>query len=417
MTTTRKSLREKVGKETGLATLVTATSGTTTTIVDSTSVLTGAYSASRWPRGTAIRMSVLNGAASTEGSTIDHYDPKTGTVTLANTLTTAVDPADTAEIWERVDSVSRIDEAIDRALTRHCYQWVNVPLTKVPDGDMGDSGVTHWTASVSTVTKVSMPWPFSWGKRYLRVLNAGYAASDAIPAQAGDVWRLDVLGYVLTGEGTVVVRDNTNSAAITLSGDAGSYTGTGWKRFKYTFTIPTGCEAISLRLGSTGATDDSYWTSVVAHQVNERRFTLPRRIPKWEDVGECIVRVGDKVEEFASQIYALGGRHLNLQDSPAGVVVELNTAMGTGDPVYVEEASTYDALATDAATTECDENLAVAAITYEVYKGMSRKTGSTQESKSGYVTPSEDESLMKKSLQTLKGWQLTAGAGDRKVHR
>jgi hypothetical protein len=320
---------------------------------------------------------------------------------------------DLAEIWTNaLPTVDRIDEAIDRALTRHCLHWVPIPLTKVQDGDMGDSAITSlWTASVSTVSKVVMPWPGTIGQRYLRVLNAGYAASNAMPCQAGDQWRIDALVYVLTGTGTLVVRDNTNAANITLSGDGGSYTGTGWKRLDNTFTIPTGCETITVRLGSTGATDDSYWTSIIAYQQNERRFLLPARCtPK--RLGRMLRRTGTEYEDFH---FHESGHPWSVQGGGAGEVVELNNAAGTGDPPYIEELRPYEALTTDAAITECPDELAIKASIYETYKQMARPAP-TQETKSGYLTVSDIKQNALDALRDMKGVQHLS-ADDRTVYR
>jgi hypothetical protein len=289
---------------------------------------------------------------------------------------------------------------------------VPIPLTKVQDGDMGDSAITSlWTASVSTVSKVVMPWPGTIGQRYLRVLNAGYAASNAMPCQAGDQWRIDALVYVLTGTGTLVVRDNTNAANITLSGDGGSYTGTGWKRLDNTFTIPTGCETITVRLGSTGATDDSYWTSIIAYQQNERRFLLPARCtPK--RLGRMLRRTGTEYEDFH---FHESGHPWSVQGGGAGEVVELNNAAGTGDPPYIEELRPYEALTTDAAITECPDELAIKASIYETYKQMARPAP-TQETKSGYLTVSDIKQNALDALRDMKGVQHLS-ADDRTVYR
>jgi len=413
MSITRLAIRQAIAEETGLGFLVTATDGSTTTLISSAAALTGPMSSQRFGRGSPIRFSTLAGAASTETTFVDSYAPNTGTITLSPAVT-AVVADDIAEIWAKdFSTVDRIDEAIDRGLQRHCLHWVPIPLTDVPDGDMGDSAITDlWTASVSTVTKVSMSWPGSIGQRYLRVLNAGYAASNAIPCQAGDVWPIDALVYVAVGTGTLTVYDDTNAAAITLSGDGGSYTGTGWKRLSNTFTVPSGCETLSIRLGSTGATDDTYWTSVVAHPQDRRRFTLPARVLR-KRVGDVLVRRGEEYEDFRLEPYVTGGREVEIGESPVGITVQLSSA--SSDPVYVEELRPYEALTTDTATTECADELAIKAGIYEVYKGLA-KGDRTRETKSGYLTASDVEELRQDSLRDLKGIQYLS-ADDRTVYR
>ena len=414
MSITRLAIRQAIAKQTGLGTLVTLTGGSTTTLIDTTSVLTGAYSATRFARGWPVRYSTLAGAASTEGSTVSDYNPATGTVTLTPATTASV-AADKAEIWRDVDSVTRVDEAIDRALTRNCWRWVPIPLTSVPDGDMGEAAITgFWTASVSTVTKVAQAWPGAWGRRYLRVLNAGYAYSNAIAVQAGDEWRIDVLVAATTGTATLVVYDNTNAAAITLSGDGGSYTGTGWKRLENTFTIPTSCETITLRLGSTAATDDSYWTNVIAYKKGQTEFVLPARIASIEEVGDSFYRTGEEYEDFQRQPYVQYGRSIGLIQGPTGVIVRLDSAMG--DPVYVEELCNYDALTTDALTTNCPDNLAIHSSIYQLYSQMAQPDP-TQQTKSGYITDSDVARLRDEAKKDMNAYQRIQGATSRKIFR
>jgi|GEM_PF-3662518 len=403
---------QKIAQETGLGTLVTLTGGSATTLIDTSSVLTGPYSAQRFAKGSPVRYTTLNGAASSECTAVSDYNPATGTITLSP-ATTASKAADKAIIWSGIDHPDRVTEAIDRGLTRHCFHWVPVPLTDVPDGDMGDSGVTLWGTAVDcTTTKVSMAWPMSFGQRYMFTNLSGangYQPSAAIPCQEGDGWKLDVLVYVVSGTAVLSAYDQTNSAAITLNGDGGSYAGTGWKRLRNTFSVPSGCETLTIRLGGTGATDDVYWTSVVAHPLNRRRFTLPSRVTR--DPGEVLIRRGEEYEDMRLLSYGSGA---SIAQSPVGLAVELPTA--AGDPVYVEVAEPYDALATDAATTDCAEELAVIAGIYELYKLLARQKRTIQ-TVSGYVTNSDMKVLMNDALVDLKSKQASFGAESKRVYR
>jgi hypothetical protein len=230
--------------------------------------------------------------------------------------------------------------------------------------------------------------------------------------QAGDVWPLDVLVYVNVGVATLSVYDNSNAAAITLSGDGGSYSGTGWKRLTNTFTIPSGCKSIAVRCGGVGATADTYWTSVIAYPQDTRRFPLPARCaPK--RLGHVLKRWGEEVEDFHFSEYVTGWSA--IQGGGEGIVVQLPTAAGTGDPRYIEELQPYDALATDAAITECPDELAIKASIYETYKGMARGNAS-QETKSGYLAPSDVKQAMLDALRDMKGVQHLS-ADDRTVYR
>ena len=396
MSITRLALRQQLGEqETGFATLGIATAtGSTTTVIDATR-LKGAYSASRWSRGTAMRITSITGGtvASAQNTSLDQYAPATGTITVLPVISAPV-AGDTFEVWTAVDSVDEVDDAINRGLTRRCFfGWVPIPLTKVPDGDCGDTAVTSlWTASAAgiTPTKVNVALPDKIGRRWLRTLHtiaSKYVYSATMNAVGGDVWRLSVLCKPVVGTAILVAYDVTNSAAITLSGDGGSYAGNAPKHLDNTFTIPATCKQIRIHVGGTGATDDIYWSNIIAYQQDETQFVLPRRIAK-KRIGDTYYRSGDDYEDFQFRSYCESGRHVSLLGGMGGWDVQLSTAPGTGDPVYVEEMCSYDSLSSDTDSTECDEELALASIKYELLKGLANK-GYALPTPQGYLAPSE----------------------------
>ena len=421
MSTTRLLLRQQLGsEETGLATLGIATAnGTTTTVV--ASGLAGAYSASRWSRGTAIRFSTLNSAAATTNTSLDSYAPATGTITVLPAIT-ATKSADVFEVWSAVDSVDEVDDAIDRGLTRRCFRWVPIPLTKVTDGDMGDTAVTGlWTASAAgiTPTKVNVAFPDRVGRRYLRTLHtiaSKYVYSNTISAVGGDVWRLSALCAANVGTAILTPYDVTNSANITLSGDGGSYAGSAWKHLDNTFTIPATCEQIRIHVGGTGATDDIYWTNIIAYQQDETQFVLPMRIASEKKIGNVLYRTGDDVKDFRFEPYCESGRHAGISAEMAGVIVRLSHAPGTGSPAYVEEKCTYDPLSGDTSTTDCDVELALACIKYELMKGLANK-GYALPTPQGYLAPSEWRLKREEAKAEMLSKQASLGAQSKTVFR
>jgi len=427
MPSTRLQLRQKLGEtETGLAVLGTCTAtGTTTTIVDTARFL-GPFSASTWPRGTAVRISTITGGTvtATTDTYIDQYAPATGILTVSPAIVAPVEN-DTFEVWSGVGNfpgggVQLVDKCIDLGLTRHCFHLVPIPLTKVTDGDMGDPLYANWTASGATVTpsKVSMSFPETLGKRYLRTLHnttaGAYVYSATMNAQGGDTWRLVVNVKAAVGTAVLAVYDVTNSANITLSGDGGSYAGAAWSQLDNTFVIPSTCKQIRIHLSGTGATDDIYWTNVICYEQNESMFALPSRIRSENKIGEVLYRLGDDPNEYSFYPYCVSGRHADIQREATGIVVRLSSAMG--DPVFVETLIPYEALATDAATTECDEELALKAIAFEVYKELATK-GYALPTPQGYLAPSEWRQKRDEKLREMQSCQLNAEAQSKAVWR
>lgn len=424
MGTTRLTLRQKLAEETGLGILGTASgNGTTTTVIDGTN-LAGPHSATRWPRGTAIRFSTLNSVAATTNTYVDSYAPATGTITLSPAIT-ATKTADVFEIWSAVETVDRVDEAIDRALTRHCFRWVPVPLTKVTDGDMGDSAVTNlWTQGATcTPTKVASSFPNGLSFRSLCTTNtgaAGYVYSNTMQCVPDDTWRVSILVRTTTSADVAdfAAYDVTNSTEITLDGggDGNTYAGREWKVLDNTFTVPSTCYEWRLHLGGQGAADVCYWTHIIANPVHERQFMLPARILADSRVGDVMYRLGDEVDHFRFAPYAQAGNHVSIQKESYGVMVRLDRPMGTGNPVYVEELAAYEALSADTSTTECPEELALVAIEYETYKHLAGKTFALS-TPQGYLTPSEWRLRRDEALRRMQRKQLVYGAASKVVFR
>ena len=423
MSTTRLLLRQQLGEqETGLATLGIATAtGSTTTVV--ASGLAGAYSASRWSRGTAMRITSITGGtvASAQNTSLDSYAPATGTITVLPAILAPV-AADTFEVWDAVETVAEVDQAIDDALTMHCFRWVPVPLTKVTDGDMGDTAVTGlWTASAAgiTPTKVNVAFPDKVGRRYLRTLHtiaSKYVYSATMNAVGGDTWRLSAICKPAVGTAILTPYDVTNSANITLVGDGGSYAGFAPKHLDNTFTIPATCKQIRIHVGGTGATDDIHWTNIIAYQQDETQFVLPMRIANEKKIGNVLYRTGDDVEDFRFEPYCESGRHAGISAEMAGVVVRLSHAPGTGSPAYVEEKCTYDALSADTSTTDCDPELVLACATYRLMKRLANK-GYALPTPQGYLAPSAWRLRRDEALREMQGKQASLGAQSKTVFR
>src|SRR3972149_4978025 len=90
---TRNNLIKRILRETGLGATGIATSGSTTTIVDTGSLKSSQYNSSEWVGGWARISKDAGGAAAApeaEKSPITTYAPSTGTITVDPALTAAV---------------------------------------------------------------------------------------------------------------------------------------------------------------------------------------------------------------------------------------------------------------------------------------------------------------------------------------
>jgi hypothetical protein len=230
------------------------------------------------------------------------------------------------------------------------------------------------------------------------------------------VWRLSALVRAVVGTAILSAYDVTNSADITLTGDGGSYAGRAWAHLDNTFTVPATCKQIRIHVGGTGATDDIYWTNIIAYQQDETQFVLPMRIANEKKIGHVLYRSGDDVEDFCFEPYCESGRHAGISAEMGGVVVRLSHAPGTGSPVYVEEKCTYDALSGDTSTTDCDPELALACATYRLMKRLANK-GYALPTPQGYLAPSAWRLRRDEALREMQSKQASLGAQSKTVFR
>ena len=161
--------------------------------------------------------------------------------------------------------------------------------------------------------------------------------------------------------------------------------------------------------------DDIYWTSIIAYQQDETVFVLPRRIAR-KRIGDTLYRSGDDYEDFHWTPYCESGRHMSIPGGMGGWGVQLSTAPGTGDPAYVEEMCTYDALTSDTDSTECDEELALACGKYEFLKGLADKNYALP-TPQGYLAPSEWQQRRDEALREMQSKQASLGAQSKTVFR
>ena len=158
------------------------------------------------------------------------------------------------------------------------------------------NGVPRWTASGSSiVNKINGNFPNTHSRQVLHVVGptsaTDFATSQAIPVQPTDRWFLEVpCSAFLTAAtqtlavGTVVVRDVTNSADITLSGVT-THTGRGVGMISVLFDIPNGCYEIHVRLGSSTNAATTVWGGMAMHERDQYRFSLQDRVTSRKRVG------------------------------------------------------------------------------------------------------------------------------------
>ena len=214
---------------------------------------------------------------------ITAYAPTTGTFTPAQDFTAAPAASDTFDIYKGGISFTDVKAAVNKCLRNLRYTTIS-PLTLVTDGDMETSGVGTWAATNATSSKLTTgATSVLYGAQSLRVLNSaanGFAVSGAIPLIDSDTYILQARVRAVTGTANLVAYDATNSADIKSE----SWAKSGWGTISFTFTTPSTCKSLTIRLRNDGASDDSYWDNVILLRSNSREVPLPSWISQLDQV-------------------------------------------------------------------------------------------------------------------------------------
>lgn len=268
-------------RESGLGEYGTATSGSTTTIVNTGRLKNAQYPSNRYVNAWARIGKDAGGAgAAPEGElgACSAYAPSTGTVTVP-TMTQAVAVGDGYQMFWGAVHPQDILDALDDALREDIFLPDWSILTECPDGDMDASAVssTDWgTASNATVAK-STAEPAMAGKRYMTVTTTsagGYQPTQQLKCVPGRSYHLSV-GARADAAGctpTVTVRDVTNGttlATLTTTSQAAV-------RLFTTVNVPATCFLVEIRLGNAENSKTSSWDDLCWFSTQQSDLPLPR---------------------------------------------------------------------------------------------------------------------------------------------
>ena len=169
---------------------------------------------------------------------------------------------DQYEIW-RIRPQTAFDLLV-RVMERFPQHVLDTPQM-FADANMETAGVASWTASSgATLTKVTTAANVHMGTQALRIQadsTDDYAESASIKVIPGQTYYVSTIARADVGTVLLVVYDKTNSAEIESSSRV-SHSLEKYMQLWRTFTVPSTCEEISVRLQLSGATDDGYFDRV-----------------------------------------------------------------------------------------------------------------------------------------------------------
>lgn len=362
----------------------TASSGSTTTLVDTTA--SGTALSPLDPNDEQGRFDgevflyLHTGTGAGQERRIKSYAPASGTLTVDSNRAFATAPDNTSQYHIlRVLSHARIVDCLNTGLRRLAYRTTS-PLTLVTDGDMETSGVSNWTGSSGTPTKESTTVAYVYsGTQSLKLVTSGangYARTASMAVNETESYWVEVMTRADPANGSnsvldLLVWDVTNAAAITLSGTTShdQADGSEWVWLRSDFTVPSGCKQIQVRLRDRTSGLTSYWDDLrLVHQSHQ--FLA---LPSWVETGliEQVFWLAAptttnprKRDRFPVSWW----RH--HRDRPAASPDWLEIS-GSGSYAWLIEGLALGAtLSTDAGTTALPRDLVVAGALAEAYRRL-----------------------------------------------
>ena len=273
---TREELLQRVLRESKIGAYGTVTSGSTTTIVDTTKLKSTQFNAQKWVGGWArIVYDAGDAAAAPEGEIrpITTYAPSTGTITVNPAFSAGPAVGDRYELWLYPHPQDVLD-LVDDVLTEDIFLPSWSVLTEVPDGDMEQNNTTDWGSSNATLAKKSDE-PAMAGARWLEVTTSaanGYAESATFGVEPGRSYYVGTL-VLPTGAYTAELQawDATNSAEIdSMEFDDRYLSGIG-----FDFTVPATCKQVSFRLIGQENSSVIRWDELVFYPHSTPDIALP----------------------------------------------------------------------------------------------------------------------------------------------
>lgn len=279
MGTTLLELEKLIAKELGYATGAPSTTGTTTTLLDTSgdSPLDTEDDDSQYVNWW-LKIEADSAVSPTnvgETRRVKTYAPSTATLTTSRAYTASTKTTHTYGLYPalpptRLGGIKGIDEYINDVLRNTQHKDLTL-LSMLTDADMESSATTSWTGANSTLAKNS-----TYMTAGLRCLSVTASADGGYAKQAVSVFgsrqylvAADVT--VASGSAKLQAYDETNSAeidSVTTAWTAPSFV---W----FTFETPATCKSLSIRLVGVANTNVAYWDNITLRPTTGRDMPLP----------------------------------------------------------------------------------------------------------------------------------------------
>lgn len=164
-----------------------------------------------------------------------------------------------------------LNDALELELTDYI-----APLSHIQglDNDMAASGVTNWTDSNATSSKVTTVAAAYEQIRALQVANSGangYSASPSMQVTTNGQYLFWAIGRSASGTAVATLRGSSDIASLSTTESRYQYL---WDQGSFGSN-----ETVTVRLGSSGASDTSTWAGYALQPLDDSLFLLP----SWAD--------------------------------------------------------------------------------------------------------------------------------------
>ena len=198
-------------------------------------------------------------AAAANVTTVTHAGPNTSAGTSTAHWLLRIHPG---------HLIALINDALELELAD-----ITLPVVQGTDWDMQTSGVTNWTDTNATSSKVTTAANVLYGVRGLRVALSGadgYSASPLVRIPRGQQVRVWAIGRADVGSAVATVVDGSGTTLTTMS-----HTEENWTYMWEDLSPGSTAEEIGFRLGGDGASDDTYWAAIGVEVQDQQVFQLP----------------------------------------------------------------------------------------------------------------------------------------------
>ena len=327
-----------------------------------------------------------------------------GAVTVSPAFGGQVATAMDYEIWlPDAPHPDQIDLCIDRALAEACWMWRPTPFSMLQYGDLVDDltvssadlvdadSTVIWDGTAVTPSVINLAPPDEFTRRAIRLTpsNATTAFTQGVtlevdPDNRKQWWASALVRCNGAVTASLTVYDVTNAAAITLDEGTQTWTREGWGLLKSTFSLPTDCEQIAVRINAPatgGPTVDFAWVQM--QQREQTLFSLPSRVRSKRHVGPVFVRSGNYFGEFKRRPWS--GTLERREAMGRGVTIELDPPPGSHSLWFYEKTgyptltSSTPAAADDDNSTWCPLEWLRTAALAECYRFLRRRDSKEQQ--------------------------------------